>query len=248
MTFTKFALYLFLLAAIPLSDAAYQKLAGDVTGQANSNTVATVGGSTAAAIHTSQLATVAATAVNTASTIMKRDGSGQVAATTFTGALTGNANTATALASAPTACSGNNFALGVGVSGNASCAQPAFSNLSGTATIAQQTIATQAISSTAIDWSTGSVFTKTIAANTTFTFSNLTSGQTIVVRITGTSGHAYTSTWPTTSPVNVYWAGGANVAGANQPTQTDSTGGVHTDVWTFVYDGTQIWGSVVQNF
>lgn len=39
-----------------------------------------------------------ATAVNTASTIMARDGSGQVAATTFTGALLGNSTTSTASA------------------------------------------------------------------------------------------------------------------------------------------------------
>lgn len=44
-----------------------------------------------------------ATAANTASTIMARDGSGQVAATTFTGALAGNATTATSAGSATTA-------------------------------------------------------------------------------------------------------------------------------------------------
>lgn len=43
-----------------------------------------------------------ATAANTASTIMARDGSGQVAATTFTGALAGNASTATSAATLTT--------------------------------------------------------------------------------------------------------------------------------------------------
>jgi hypothetical protein len=44
------------------------------------------------------------------------------------------AATATALAADPADCSGNNFALGVAASGVATCAQPAFTNLSGTST------------------------------------------------------------------------------------------------------------------
>ena len=62
---------------------------------------------------------------------------GVVTATTFVGALTGNASTATALAADGGNCTGNNFALGVDASGIAQCAQPAFSNLSGAATKAQ---------------------------------------------------------------------------------------------------------------
>jgi hypothetical protein len=58
-------------------------------------TVNSVGGSSAANIHSAELLANAATALNTASAILKRDGSGQVAATTFTGALAGNATTAT---------------------------------------------------------------------------------------------------------------------------------------------------------
>lgn len=61
--------------------------------------VVTVGGSTASNIHTGELAANAATSSNTASTILKRDGSGQVAATTFSGALSGNATTATSATS-----------------------------------------------------------------------------------------------------------------------------------------------------
>lgn len=97
-------------------------------------------------------------------------------------------------------------------------------------TVAQTTISTQAISSTAIDWSTGNVFTQSNGATSrTFTFSNQTSGQTIVVRLTQTSG---TVTWPT-----VKWSGGV------APTATASG----TDVYTFVYDGTSTYGSAVQN-
>ena len=51
-------------------------------------------------------------------------GSIGVSATTFTGALSGNATTATALASTPTQCSSNNFATGIAASGNANCATP----------------------------------------------------------------------------------------------------------------------------
>jgi hypothetical protein len=47
------------------------------------------------------------------------------------------AATATALAANGANCSGNNFALGVDSSGAGECAQPAFSNLSGTVTDAQ---------------------------------------------------------------------------------------------------------------
>jgi hypothetical protein len=58
-------------------------------------TVTSVGTSSAANIHTAEVLANAATDLNTPSTIMKRDASGQVAATTFTGALAGNAATAT---------------------------------------------------------------------------------------------------------------------------------------------------------
>lgn len=86
-----------------------------------------------------------------------------------------------------------------------------------------------AVSAMAIDWALGAVFTKTLAAGAnTFTFANQASGMVIVVRVTGA---ASTLTWPT-----VKWAGGA------APTQTAS--GI--DVYTFVHDGTSIYGSVVQ--
>lgn len=89
-----------------------------------------------------------------------------------------------------------------------------------------------AIASSDIDWSLNNRFSKTLAANTTFTFSNKVS-QTITVWITNTASN-YTVTWPTVS-----WSGGA------APTQTT---GAHTDIYTFMYDGTTVWGSVVQNF
>jgi hypothetical protein len=109
-----------------------------------------------------------------------------------------------------------------------SAATPTFRALD----VADMTIVTQAISALAIDWSTGYVFTKTLGANSTFTFSNNLSGQTIVVRLTNTASN-YTVTWPT-----VRWSGGS------QPTMTV---GAKSDVYTFVYDGSNIYGSAVQN-
>lgn len=70
-------------------------LTGDVTASGPgsvASTVALVGGSSAADVHTSQLATVAATDANTASTIVKRDASGNFSFGTGTGAITGTAS------------------------------------------------------------------------------------------------------------------------------------------------------------
>jgi hypothetical protein len=53
-------------------------LAGDVTGALGANTVATVGGASAANVATATAAANAATSANTASTIVKRDGSGGI--------------------------------------------------------------------------------------------------------------------------------------------------------------------------
>ncbi|MGD1210725.1 MAG: hypothetical protein ABR973_05130 [Candidatus Acidiferrales bacterium] len=53
------------------------------------------------------------------------------------GSVSGNASTASALAGTPTQCGANNFATGIAASGNANCAQPAFSNLSGTISTGQ---------------------------------------------------------------------------------------------------------------
>lgn len=96
---------------------------------------------------------------------------------------------------------------------------------------------TSAISASEIDWSTlkagGGLYTKTLSANTTFTFANAVAGQTIVVRLTNTASN-YTVTWPT-----VKWAGGV------APTMTT---GAKDDIYTFIYDGTSYYGSAVQDF
>jgi hypothetical protein len=107
-------------------------------------------------------------------------------------------------------------------------ATPTFRSL----VVADMTIANQAISASNIDWSTGNGFSKTLSANTTFTFSNQLTGQTLIVRLTNTASN-YTVTWPT-----VRWAGGT------APTMSP---GAVSDVYTFYNDGSNIYGSYVQN-
>jgi parallel beta-helix repeat protein len=86
-----------------------------------------------------------------------------------------------------------------------------------------------AIAASAIDWATGASFSKTLSANTTFTFLNTASGQSITVAVTNTASN-YTVTWPT-----VTWPGGI------APTQST---GVKTDVYTFKNIGGIIYGSI----
>jgi hypothetical protein len=83
-------------------------LAGDVTGTQAATAVSLVGGSSATNVHSAELLANAATNLNTASTIVKRDGSGNFSAGTVTAALTGNASTATTLQTTH-AIYGNNF-------------------------------------------------------------------------------------------------------------------------------------------
>lgn len=87
-------------------------------------------------------------------------------------------------------------------------------------------------SGTSVDWSLSSSFSKTLSANTTFTFANATDGQVIVMTVLNTASN-YTVTWPTVS-----WSGGS------APTQTT---GAKTDVYTFMKVGSTIFGSAVQN-
>jgi hypothetical protein len=116
-------------------------LAGDVTGNQGTTTVASVGGQSAANVSAGVSLANAATDANSANAIVRRDASGNFTAGTITanliGNVSGNVSTATALAANGANCAGNNFALGVDAAGVAECAQPAFSNLSGTATVGQ---------------------------------------------------------------------------------------------------------------
>jgi hypothetical protein len=91
-----------------------------------------------------------------------------------------------------------------------------------------------AISSTTIDWTAGTAFHKTLAANTTFTFSNAVTGRPIDVAVTNTASN-YTAAF-----TGVIWPG------ASAPTLTT---GAKTDVFRFIKINGQIYGSVVgQNY
>lgn len=200
-----------------------------------SATVNSVGGKTASEISDTVDDVAAATDAGDPSTLMKRDADGEVTAAIFhgdlngnvTGNVTGNADTATALASNPSDCASNQFANAIAANGNLTCSAIAVADLPGPTA--------SAISASDIDWSVlvkrGGVYTKTLGANTTFTFSNLAVG-TIVVRLTNTASN-YTVDWPT-----VKWAGG------EVPVMSE---GAVSDIFTFVYDGTDVYGSVVQN-
>jgi hypothetical protein len=94
---------------------------------------------------------------------------------------------------------------------------------------------TTTVSASNIDWSASNSFYKTLAANTTFTFSNAVDGQVITICLLNTTSN-YTVTWPT-----IKWAGGT------APTMTT---GAHYDVYTIYYNATvgAYFGSYVQNF
>jgi hypothetical protein len=83
--------------------AAITALTSDVSASGPGSATATVnsvGGSSAANVHAAELLANAATNLNTASTIVKRDASGNFTAGTITAALTGNASTATSATTA----------------------------------------------------------------------------------------------------------------------------------------------------
>lgn len=226
-------------------------LTGDVTGNADTSTALAADptdcGSNefASAIAAdgdltcSSIPNAATTASSSAgnSTIVARDGSGNFAAGTITAALTGNASTASALAANPSDCSANNFANAIAADGDLTCAQPAFSDLSGSATSAQLPApAASAISALDIDWSvlvkTGGWYTKTLGANTTFTFSNVAPGC-INIRLTNTASN-YTVAWP-----SMEWP---------EDTPPTQTVGAKSDAYVICNDGTNTFGSVVQDY
>lgn len=135
---------------------------GDVTlANTGAFTVTTVGTSSAANIHSAELAANAATDANTASTIVKRDASGNFTAGTITAALSGNATTATSATTATTATNANNVAT-TSVSTNASF-YPTF-------------VASSTNSNQAIDLGTGLTFNPSTNNLSTTTFTGALAG------------------------------------------------------------------------
>lgn len=94
--------------------------------------------------------------------------------------------------------------------------------------------AAQAVSGLDIDWEQGNIFTKALGANSTMTFSNIRNGKTITVVVT--SSGAFTIAWP----ASVKWVTGA------EPVMTSGAGKI--DIFAFFYDGTDTFGSVLQDF
>jgi hypothetical protein len=82
------------------------------------------------------------TALNLKAPLASPTFTGTVTAPTFAGALTGNSSTATALAANPTDCSLSQYATAIDASGNLTCAQPAFSAITGTVNLASQVTGT----------------------------------------------------------------------------------------------------------
>jgi hypothetical protein len=76
---------------------------------------------------------------------------------------------------------------------------------------------TQGTTSNNVDWAAGNSFATTLTANTTFTFSNHTDGQTIRLLLVQGAGGSYLVTWPT-----ITWRG------FNPPTLTTAQG--HMDI------------------
>ena len=176
-------------------------------------------------------ANTTAASANTASAIVARDGSGNFSAGTISAALSGNASTASALAANPSDCSSGQYATTIAANGNLTCQAIPAADLPAPNT--------STISGTTIDWSTlknvDGLYTKTLSANTTFTFSNMTAGQTIVIALTNTASN-YTVTWPA----------GAKWPGGTAPTQTV---GAKTDVYTCkAYDSSNAYCNYVQNY
>lgn len=92
-----------------------------------------------------------------------------------------------------------------------------------------------------IDWSSGNYFQRTLAGNTTFTFSNTVNGQTINI-ITSSTG-AYRVSFPTgIGAVPVKWGGGAVYSGTSGTAQ-----GVE-DIYTFMRVNDKIYANYSVNY
>jgi hypothetical protein len=99
----------------------------------------------------------------------------------------------------------------------------------------------EAVSALAIDLNDGNYFTKTISANSTFTFTNPPASGTVgsfVLQVT-VSGANTVIVWPT----SVYWNGDA---GQNAPTLTDTR--THLFMFTTSNGGTTYRGAALTNY
>lgn len=193
-------------------------LTGDVTASGTGSVAATVvavGGSTAADVHNATMLANSADSNDTPSAIVIRDSSGNFVANQITsdlignvtGAVTGNASTASAFAANPTDCSAGNFATAIAANGNLTCSVPAGTGV------------------TSVDFSVPSSSILSVSGNP------VTSTGTIALATTGTSGgvpyFSSTSKLASSALLSQYAimiGGGAG----NAPTVLGSTGTSHT--------------------
>jgi hypothetical protein len=175
-----------------------------------------------------------ATAANTASTIMARDGSGQVAATTFTGALAGNATTAT---SAPASgLTGATLASNVLASSLTSVGTltggatgAGFTVALGTSTITGQLPLANGGTAASLTASNGGIFYSTASAGAILA-GTATARQMLQSGASGAPAWS-TTTWPATTTINrLLYSSAANVisdlATANSAVLVTDSGGI----------------------
>ena len=195
-------------------------LSGDVTGTQNSTVVSLVGGSTAANVHAAELSANAATALNTANAIVKRDSSGNFSAGTITASLNGNASTATST----TNFSGNLSGDVSGTQSTTSVNKINGTSLAGLATgILKNTTATGVPSiAIAADF-------PTLNQNTTGTASNVTG---IVALLNGGTGTAATSTNAAFNALSPMTTGGDLIYGGSSGAATRLANGTAGQVLT----------------
>jgi hypothetical protein len=192
-------------------------LSGDVTGTVGSNTVSTVDGKTAVEVSTSVDDTQAATNANIASTIVKRDGSGNFSAGTISASLNGNASTASQWATSRT------INLTGDVSGSAS--------IDGTANVNITT--TIAPNSVALGTDTTGNYVATIAGTTNQVNVSGSGSESAAVTLSLPQDIATTSS-PTFATVNASLNGNASTASQWATTRTisltgDVTGSTNID-------------------
>lgn len=210
--------------ALPAGSVA---LGGDLSGTAAAAVVATVGLSSAANVHSAELAANAAVSTNTASTIVKRDGSGNFSAgvisASLTGNVTGNASGSAASFTGSLAgdVSGTQGSTSVALVGGASAANVAAASAFAIVQKAIVPIADLAsggdIGSAAATVDVGSVFncTQTTAAQTLTLPSPTVAGNARVVYLYNSGSQAFTflgNVIATGAAAGALWNGSAWVA------------------------------------
>lgn len=190
-------------------------LSGDVTGTQAATVVATVGGQTAANVASATVLANAATNLNTASTIVRRDGSGNFTAGTITAALSGNATTATSATTA-TNFSGS---LAGNVTGTQGATVVASVGGQTAANVASATVDTLAATST----NTLGAIVKRLGTTGGFDSGPIT----ITSNNNATSFTVNGGTIPTSNPVSVFNGGNTGISGPsviiNGSTASDNT-------------------------